>query len=68
MLVFEPELSDSRPEEFTLLDDGSYVQRIDIHYVEYHSLDGSQTFKGYECLSRVISKEEYEKIKEENSK
>ena len=68
MLVFEPELSDSRPEEFTLLDDGSYVQRIDIRYVEYHSLDGSQTFKGYECLSRVISKEEYEKIKEENSK
>lgn len=62
MTEFEPELCDQKPQEFTRLDDATYIQRTDIHYVEYHSLDGTDSFKGYECLSRVISKDEYNKI------
>lgn len=52
---WEPELCDHKPEEFTFLQNGDCVQRKDIHEVEYHALDGSQTFKGYECYSRIIS-------------
>lgn len=52
---WEPELTDTKPEEFEFLESGVCVQRKDIHEVEYHALDGSQTFKGYECLSRLIS-------------
>lgn len=52
---WEPELLDNKPDEITLLNDGSTIQRRDIHEVEYHSLDGTQTFKGYECFTRVIS-------------
>lgn len=68
MTEFEPELCDQKPQEFTKLDNDTYIQRTNIHYVEYHSLDGTQTFKGYECFSRVISKEEYKKLQEEKSK
>lgn len=56
---WEPELLDAKPEEFTPLPNGNYIQRRDIRYVEYHSLDGSDGFKGYECLSREISTTEY---------
>ena len=52
---WEPELLDTKPEEYEFLEDGSYIQRKDIHEVEYHALDGSQTFHGFECLSRLIS-------------
>lgn len=68
MTEFEPELCDQKPQEFTKLDNDTYIQRTNIHYVEYHSLDDTQTFKGYECFSRVISKEEYKKLQEEKSK
>ena len=52
---WEPELLDTYPEEFTFLPNGDCVQRKDIREVEYHALDGSQTFKGFECYSRIIS-------------
>lgn len=52
---WEPELLDTYPEEFTFLENGDCVQRKDIREVEYHALDGSQTFKGFECYSRIIS-------------
>ena len=52
---WEPELTETYPEEFTFLPNGDCIQRKDIREVEYHSLDGTQTFRGYECLSRVIS-------------
>lgn len=52
---WEPELTDTCPEEFTFLPNGDCVQRKDIHEVEYRSLDGTQTFKGFECYSRIIS-------------
>ena len=52
---WQPELLDTKPEEFSFLPNGDCVQRKDIHEVEYHALDGSQTFKGFECHSRIIS-------------
>ncbi|MBO7450617.1 MAG: hypothetical protein J6U54_09630 [Clostridiales bacterium] len=58
MTEWLPELLDYKPEEHTLLPDGSVIQRRDIHEVEYHALDGSQTFRGYECFSRTISNTE----------
>lgn len=57
--TWEPELCDDKPEEFTKTNHDTYIQRRDIRYVEYHSLDGSDGFKGYECLSREISTTEY---------
>ena len=62
MTEFEPELCDKEPPMFELTSKGTYIQRKDIHEVEYHSLDGSQTFKGYECYSREISKDELDEI------
>ena len=59
MSDWEPELLESLPEEFTKLGEDLYVQRKDIHEVTYHSLDGSETFKGFECFSREISQAEY---------
>ena len=52
---WQPELLDTKPEGFSFLPNGDCVQRKDIHEVEYHALDGSQTFKGFECHSRIIS-------------
>ena len=56
------ELLDEQPEEFTATSDGGYVQRTEIHEVCYHSLDGFQTFTGYECFSRKLTKSEYDKL------
>ena len=53
------ELLDERPEEFTVTKDGGYIQRKDVTEVEYHSLDGYQTFHGYECFSRKLTESEY---------
>lgn len=59
MTQWEEELCETQPEEFTPTTKDTYIQRKDIHEVEYHSLDGTQTFKGYECLSREITRAEY---------
>lgn len=56
---WELELLEERPEEFTKLDNGNYVQRKEVTEVEYHSLDGYQTFRGYECFKREISEKDY---------
>ena len=57
-----PELCEFKPEEFTMVNSNTYIQRKDIHEVGYNSLDGNQTFIGYECYSREISKEEFNKL------
>jgi hypothetical protein len=59
---WEFELCEEKPNEFTLTDHNTYIQREDIHEIEYHSLDGYQTFKGYECRSREITTTEYASI------
>lgn len=59
MSNWEPELCEDKPEEFTRINPTTYIQRKDIHEVEYHSLDGTQAFRGYECLSREISNTDY---------
>lgn len=59
MNKWENELLEVRPNEFTKVDENTYLQRKDIHEVEYHSLDGEQTFKGYECFVREITVSEY---------
>lgn len=56
---WELELLDERPLEFTKLNNGNYIQRKEVVEVEYHSLDGYQTFKGYECFKREISEQDY---------
>lgn len=53
------ELLEERPEEFTRTDNGTYIQRKDVYEVEYHSLDGYQTFRGYECFKRELTEPEY---------
>lgn len=62
MTPWEIELIDEMPNEFTFIGDDTYVQRKDIHEVEYHSLDGYQTFRGYECHRREINDLEYHQI------
>ena len=62
MTSWEPELIDEMPNEFTFIGDNVCIQRKDIHEVEYHSLDGYQIYRGYECYRREISKSEYHQI------
>lgn len=59
---WELELCEDLPEEFTLTQRNTYLQRKDIHEVKYHSLDGMQTFHGYECFVREIPISEYNLI------
>ena len=66
MALWIPELCESLPMEFVKLDDGNYIQRKDIRECEYHSLDGYQTFAGYECYSRIITPLEYEELTKKN--
>lgn len=63
---WELELCDELPMEFTMTNNSTYIQRKDIHEVEYHSLDGYQIFRGYECFSREITKSDYETITNQN--
>ena len=56
------ELLDEFPEEFTATSYGKYIQRTEITPVEYHSLDGYQTFRGYECFRRELTKAEYDRL------
>jgi hypothetical protein len=53
------ELLEEIPEEFTVTENGDYIQRKDVTEVEYHSLDGYQSFHGYECLRRNLTESEY---------
>lgn len=59
---WEVELCENKPERFTLTDRNTYIQRENIQEVEYHSLDGFQTFKGFECYCREITIPEYAAI------
>ena len=65
MSIWVPELCETMPKEFMFLSDGTCVQRKDIHEVTYHSLDGYQSFKGYECYRRLITWDEYKALIEE---
>ena len=58
-IEWELELLEEIPEEFTKTERGTYVQRKEVTEVEYHSLDGYQTFHGYECFKREIPEKEY---------
>ena len=56
---WELELLEEMPNEFERTERGTYVQRKEVTEVEYHSLDGYQTFRGYECFKREIPETEY---------
>ena len=65
MTDWEPELCDFRPDEFTYIEkENVYIQRQNIQEIEYHAIDGSETFHGYECFSRKISYDEYLLLKD----
>lgn len=60
MSTWEPELCDSHPDyPFEKVNGDLYIQRKDIHEVVYHSMDGTQEFKGYECYKRTLNYLEY---------
>lgn len=59
MTDWEPELCESYPLQFEKIGNDRYIQRTNIHDVEYHSLNDDQVFKGYECFRREISYHEY---------
>ena len=62
MREWELELLEVRPNEFTKVDENTYLQRKDITEVEYHSIDERQSFKGFECYVRELTMSEYEQL------
>ena len=62
MSEWELELLEVRPNEFTKVDENTYLQRKDITEVEYHSIDERQLFRGFECYVRELTMSEYEQL------
>lgn len=59
MTTWVPELCDKLPKQFEKVSENKYIQRKDICHVVYHSLDGTESFEGYECYKREITYLEY---------